>query len=173
MSIFNINWFNVVENLTPSFWRETKTGLEAKIVPYLRSVVAPVQELSDDLNLFQIATVNFLNYMGQHMALENFLNDTYDNTQRRIFITENNIINGIQIIDLYLQSETDPTPTSIFLQGESGTIPFSLYLEGEVIGSTFNFTINIPVTITFDTTTVTRQVKNYSEASKTFNIVTF
>ncbi len=173
MSIFNINWFNVVENLTPSFWRETKTGIEAKIIPYLRSVIAPVQELSDELNSFQIQTMTFLDYTGQHTPLENFLNDNYDNTQRRIFIAENNIINGSSIIDLYLQGETDPSPLSVYLQGESSVTPFSLFLQGEVIGASFNFTINIPVTISFDSTTVTRQVKNYSEAAKTFNITTF
>jgi hypothetical protein len=173
MSIFNINWFNVVENLTPSFWRETKTGLEAKIIPYLRSVVAPIQELSDDLNLFQTQTMTFLDYTGQHLALENYLNDNYDNTQRRIFINENNIVTGATLIDLYLQGETDPSPQDIYLQGEPSGTPFSLYLQGEVIGAIYNFTINIPVTISFDSTVVTRQVKNYSEAAKTFNIVTF
>jgi hypothetical protein len=173
MSIFNINWFNVVENLTPSFWRETKTGLEAKLIPYLRSVAKPIQDLSDELESFQVQTMAFLDYNGQHQVLEAYLNDNYDNTQRRIFITENNIVNGATIIDLYLQGETDPSPLSIYLQGESSLVPFSLYLQGETISPTYNFTINIPVSITFDTDTLTEQVKNYSEAAKTFNIVTF
>jgi len=173
MSIFNINWYNVVENLTPSFWRKTKTEQESKLIPYLRSVITPIQELSDTLYTFQYQTMLFLNYCGQHLSLENMLNDKWDSTQRRIYITENNIINGYVYLDLYLQGETDPTPISFYLQGESGGIPFSLYLQGETIGATYNFTINVPVSISFDTNEMTKKVKNYSEAAKTFNIVTF
>jgi len=173
MSIFNIYWANVGENLIPSFWRKTKAGLEAKIVPYIRSILAPIQELSDDLLAFQISTVTYLDYTGQHLALESLLNDIYDPDQKRIFITENNIVNGAINLDLYLEGETDPTPISLYLQGESSPIPFSLYLQGESISSTHNFTINIPAIISFDSNIISKQVKRYSEAAKTFNIVTF
>jgi hypothetical protein len=173
MSIFNINWNNVVENLIPSFWRETKTGLEARVLPYLRSIIKPLQDLSDVLYLLEINTKAFLDYTGQDLALENYLNDNYDNTQRRIFITENNVINGTQTVDIYLQGESDPSPTSVYLQVESGGIPFSLYLAGEAVSPSYNFTINIPSSISFDSTLITRQIKNYSEASRVFNIITF
>ena len=63
MSIFNIDWYNVVENLTPSFWRKTKAGLEAKMIPNLRSVVTPVQELSDTLLAFQTEIANLNTYI--------------------------------------------------------------------------------------------------------------
>lgn len=173
MSIFNIYWNNVGENLIPSFWRKTKAGLEAKIVPYVRSVLAPIQELSDTLyGLFQL-TDTFLNYNGQHIALENYLNDTYDLVDRRIYITENNVTNQLLSIDLYLQGETDFSPISIYQQGETIPAPFSLYLQPETVMALNNFTINIPISIGFDSDVVTRQVKNYSEASKIFNIVTF
>lgn len=173
MSPFNIDWFIVVNNLVPSFWRKTKAGLEARLIPYLRSIVAPIQTLSDRLYMYQFMTMRFLDYTGQDIALENYLNDNYDNELRRIYITENNVINGSLIIDLYLQTETDPSPLSIYLQGEPGGIPFSLYLQGEPIFGAYNFTINIPAAISFDSAVVTKQIKNYSAASKTFNIITF
>jgi hypothetical protein len=173
MSIFNINWYNVVENLTPSFWRKTKANIEARLIAYLRSVIAPMQELSDILRIFQYQTMLFLDYCGQHLSLENLLNDNWDNEQRRIYITENNIVNGYIYIDLYLQPETDPSPISVYLQDEGGGIPFSLYLQGEVIGATYNFTINVPVTVLYDIDEMTKKTKNYSEAAKTFNIITF
>lgn len=173
MSIYNIYWNNVVENLTPSFWRKTKGGIEAKILPYLRSVIKPIQDLSDTLLSFQQNTVKYLDYTGQHLALEAYLNDTYDLTDRRIFITENNVINGATTIDLYLQGETDPTPINIYLQGETAPVPFSLYLQGESVFGTYNFTINIPLAVAFDNDVVTKQIKRYSEAAKTFNIITF
>jgi len=173
MSIFDIYWFNVGENLTPSFWRKTKAGLESKLIPFIRSILAPVQELNDLLFDYQRAIKSYLDYTGQHIALEEYLNKTYDIVDRRIFITENNIVNGAQNVDLYLKGEVDPTPLSLYLQGEAADVPFSLYLQGESIPDTYNFTINIPLVVGFNADTVTRQVKNYSEAAKTFNIVTF
>jgi len=173
MSIFKIEWDNVVENLSYSEFRKTKAGLEARLMAYLRSIIAPVQDISDNLYNLQDSTMSFLNYNGQHLSLVNYLNNLYDNTQRRIYITENNIINGSILIDLYLQGETDPSPLSVYLQGEDSDIPFSLYLQGETIGTTHNFTINIPASISFDSTTLIRLVKNYSEAAKTFNIIIF
>jgi len=173
MSIFNIHWNNVVENLTPSFWRKTKTDTEAKIIAYLRSIIAPMQGLSDILLELQQKTTRFLDYNGQHLALENYLNDNYDVVDRRIFITENNIVNSVANIDLYLQPETDPTPVSVYLQSEVNPIPFAFHLQGETPVIQYNFTINIPLSVTFDAIVVTRQVKNYSEAAKTFNIITF
>jgi len=173
MSIYSIYWNNVVENLTPSFWRKTKAGLEAEILPNLRSVIKPIQDLSDTLLSFQQNTVRYLDYTGQHLALEAYLNDTYDVADRRIFITENNVINGATTVDLYLQSEVDPTPLSIYRQGETAPVPFSLYLQGETVFGLYNFTINIPLAVAFDSDVVTKQVKRYSEAAKTFNIITF
>lgn len=171
-NIFNIDFSNVGENLIPHFWRKKANGEEAAQVAFVRSVLAPVQDVSDDLLALQQSTKEFLDYNGQHQVLEEYLNDLYDLTLRRIFITENDIASGRLFLDLYLQSETDPSPTSVYLQPETNPGPITLYEQSES-PSIYNFTVNIPVAISFDTDRITAQIKNYAIAGKTFNIVTF
>ena len=171
-NIFNIDFSNVGENLVPHFWRKQKSGVENDLVAYIRSVLAPIQNVSDDLLTLQQNTKEFLDYNGQHAVLEEYLNDLYDVTLRRIYITENDLPSGAFNFDLYLQSETDLSPISIYLQNETNPGPFSLYLQGES-PSEHHFTVNIPVAIIFNTNLITAQIQNYSIAGKLFNIVTF
>jgi len=170
-NIFNITWSNVVENLIPWFWRETTNGNEAKILPYLRSIINPVQTISDNLLSLEETTIDFLNYNGQHKILEEYLNDLYDITLRRIYITENNI-GSIDKLAIGLTSDTITSPITIGLSSEIVSIPLVIGLSGEILAG-FNFTINIPVSITYNTIVLTAQIKNYSEASKTFNFTIF
>ena len=171
-SVFENNFFNLGINLIPHFWRYRKTGEENDLVPLVRSTLSPVQELGDDLLALQEEIADFLNYNGQHTVLEEYLNDKYDDVLRGIYITENNIASQILIIDLYLDGEIDPSELSIYLDGESQPQPFSLYLDGES-QDLFTFTINIPVAVVYDETTLRSQLTNYVVAGNNYNIVTF
>jgi hypothetical protein len=164
-NIFNIDWNNVGKNLIPHFWRDG--SFEA----YIRSILAPIQTNSDNLLSLQQETVNFLKYTGQHKVLEEYLNDTYDPLSRRIYITENDIA-GIDPIAIYISGETTDTPLTFYLSGESNPAPLSFYLSGEA-STGDNFTVNIPTVIVFTETIITSQLRNYVEASKNFNFVTF
>ena len=169
-NIFDIDWNNVVENLTPYFWRTTNDGNEAKMLANWRAMIKPVQDVSDDLLTLQTETVDFLQYTGQHKVLEEYLNNLYDNTLRRIFITENNL----SVVDpnLYQTVETDPVPLALYQTGEVVISSLTLFQTGEA-SSGANFTVNIPSTITYDTNVITAQLRNYVEAAKTFDFVTF
>lgn len=170
-NIFDINWSNVATNLTPYFWRETTSLTENNYMAYLRSMLAPVQVISDDLLLLQNNTINFLQYTGQNMALTEYLNDLYDESLRRIFITENNI-SSIDPVVLYQTGETTTDIMAMFLTGEAAVVPVSMYKTREVLLDS-NFTINIPTSILYDAFIMTNQVRNYVEASKNFNFTTF
>lgn len=170
-NIFNIDWGNVTENLTPWFWRKDNNDNESKLIAYLRSMIAPIQTISNTLLAFQQETIDFLKYTGQHTSLEEYLNDTYDTTLRRIYITENDIA-AIDAVNMYLSGETNPSPLSFYLSGEVVPVPIAFYLSGEGLVDN-NFTVNIPVAVVFDTTVITAQLRNYVEASKNFNFVTF
>jgi hypothetical protein len=169
-NIFNIDWNNVVLNLTPWFWRDTTSGAEAKLIPYERSMIKPVQDVSTDLYNFETETTEFLSYTGQHKVLEEYLNNNYDNTLRRIYITENDIA-SIDTTSMYQSGETNPDPISMYQSGETNPTPIAFYQAGEGISGD-NFTVYIPFAVTFDSTVVTSQLRNYVEASKNFNIVT-
>lgn len=159
-------------NANVDIFIEETASAENNLIAFLRSVIKPVQSISDDLLALQTATITFLDYNGQHKVLEEYLNDTYDFTTRGIFITENDIASGTQALDMYLQSETDPLPTSIYLQSEVNPAPITMFLQGE--GSGINsFTVNVPVAVVFDETTLRAQLSNYVIATKEYNIITF
>ena len=164
-NIFEIDWDNVIENLTPHFWRTSK------LLAYLRSMIQPVQDISDDLLDLQNETTAFLSYTGQHLALEAYLNDTYDITLRRIFITENDIA-AVDPISIYLSGESTSAPLELYLSGEAAIAPVGIYLSDEGVVSD-NFTVHLPSAIVYDADTITAQLRNYVEASKNWDIVTF
>lgn len=170
-NIFNIQWSNVVENLTPWFWRKTVDSDEAKLLPYLRSMITPVQDISTDLLTLQQNTIEFLNYNGQHKVLEEYLNNTYDVVLRRIYLTENNI-GSLDELQIGLTDDTIISKIQIALSGESVTIPVAIGLSNESLQG-FNFTVNIPSGIVYDPIVITAQLRNYVEASKNFNFVIF
>lgn len=170
-NIFNIDWGNVGENLIPWFWRETKDGQGAKLVSYVKASLAPIQTLGDQLSTKRDDTLEFLNYNGQHKVLEEYLNNIYDPTTRRIFITENDIA-ALDEVNMYQTGDVSVEPLVFYQTAEVNPAPIAFYQTSEGV-SAFNFTVNIPTSITFNTVVLTAQLKNYTEASKYFNFVTF
>ena len=171
-NVFKNNFLNLGTNLVPWFWRKTKSGGENPLIALVRSVLKPLQTLGDSLDTFQNDITTQLSYTGQHLALEAYLNDNYDNDLRRIFITENNVSVQVLSIDLYLDGETDPSPLSIYLDGESSPQNFSLYLDEEQL-NLFTFTVNIPNDIVYDENFVRGQLSRYVIAGSNYEIVTF
>jgi len=169
--IFNIDWNNVAENLTPHFWRKTSTDNEGSLVSYIKCIYAPIQTLGTTLNDYNDEIIDFLNYTGQHLSLEEYLNDVYDITLRRITITENDI-GGIDPIVIGLTSDTISNPVEIGLSDDSVTVPLTISLSGEAIISN-NFTINMPTSIVYNVNVLEAQMRNYIEASMNYNVQTF
>lgn len=164
LGVYSINFAVVSERLTPWFWRRPVW------LSYLKAALTPLQTNNSEMSAFVNSVWTKLSYTGQHLALEEFLNDTYDDTLRRIFIDENNIT--FETLDIYKQGETDPSPISIYLQSEVNPAPFSIYKQGEGLGGD-NFTINIPAAVSFDEDTLRSMVDFYVIAGKNYNIVTF
>lgn len=169
--IYNIIWHNVSKNLTFWRWRRTVDESDSKLYLYIKSIMSSVQVLSDKLNTLDDDTLDFLKYNGQHKVLEEYLNDKYDEVQRQIYITENNIAQ-LDPVSMGLSGETVSSEVEIGLSGETVTVPVSMALSGEVLQDN-NFTINIPVTVIFDTNVLAAQLSNYVLAGKEYNIVTF
>lgn len=169
--IYNIDWQNVGRNLTFWRWRKTTDDQDAKLSANVRSVMASFQVLGDKLNTLDDETVDFLQYTGQHKVLEEFLNDKYDEVQRRIYITENDI-EQLDPIKIGLSGETVPQDIEIGLSGESVLVPIKIGLSGEILLDN-NFTIHIPISVIYDDPTIRSQLSNYVLAGKQYNIVTF
>lgn len=164
LSIYSIDFSKVSQRLCPWFWRKPV------FLSYINAALAPLQTDNTEMFSFVNTVWTKLAYTGQHLAVEEFLNDNYDDSLRRIFITENNIV--FDSVDLYEDGETDPSPLSLYEDGETDPAPISFYQDGEGTGGD-NFTINIPTGVSYDETLLRNQVDFYLVAGKSYNIVTF
>lgn len=169
--IYNINWRNVGKNLL--FWRWRKNASEKKsiLLALIEAIMSSIQILSDKLNTLDDVTDDFLKYTGQHKILEEYLNDKYDEVQRRIYITENNIANLDPVV-MGLSGETVAQPVVMGLSGETVAVPVVMGLSGETLIQN-NFTVNIPTSIIYNESTLRTQLNKYVMAGKNYNIVIF
>jgi len=137
---------------------------------YVFSIIAPIQTINDDFYQIMFDVDDYLSYTSQHLAMEELLNDKYDVDLRRIFITENNITG--QVIDIYTEPETDPSPTTIYTQGEVNPAPISMYAQIDFPLTDTDFTIHMPISVVYNSDILDKLIKSYID-NRTFNVVTF
>lgn len=171
-SKYNVDVRDIYLKLVPYFWRiMPETSVErTKWINYLEVVAGSLENAQGEIFDLCVALKDFLDVTGQHLSLENYLNNLYDNISRRIFITENE---GAGAESWYLEGEADPDNKVWYLEGETDPIPKTWYLQSEIANLTFNFTINIPAVVVFDETILRDLLDNYVQAVSTYNIVTF
>lgn len=171
-SRYNIDENELLQQLVPPFWITTpETGAKKTVwEAYLKvmssafkNVFALIYAKATEVNEFLIPT-------GQHLSLEYYLNDLYDNIQRRIYITENDIPQVDQI--WYKYTETDAENKVWYEQGESDPAPKTFYTTVENKNRN-HFTIYIPSSITYVENVLRGQINPYVVNGYNFNIVTF
>ena len=161
---YNSDFAKFAKNLLPWFYRF------GWLKDFIYSLIKPLQDVSDNF-YSTISTVDtYLKYTSQHLSMEEMLNDRYDSTLRRIYITENDVIGSDK--DIYQQSEINPEPRSIYQQGEDNPVPINIYQESEYPILTYSFTINIPVAITYNSDQFEALIGAYI-GERTYNVVTF
>lgn len=102
----------------------------------------------------------------QKCYLEKLLNDRYDFTQRRIYITD-----GLDFPPTYLYMEEELKPLHMYQEIESR--PVYLYTEGESGEMKDDFIIWVPVNIDFQEPEMISLVKIYKLAGTKFKIQRF
>jgi len=169
---YDIDTEAVFLRLSPSFWLITPETGEDKVVwsDYLKLVSTMLKNIQEELLNNANKFHTFLSYTGQHLSLEKLLNDNFDNSLRRIFITENNI--SISNYIWYLQGETDPDNKVWYTQGETDPSPKDWYTEIE-LSSILNFTVNIPTTLTINENELRALMASYVVNGYDFNIIYF
>ena len=149
---YGIDFERQVQKILPYFWSYT-IGTQQEKTIFLNYVWALFSQFKP-LNVSMVDFCSFistrLNYTGQRKALIELLNDNYDNTLRRITLNclDNNFVEGL---DIYLDSETDPTPIVLFLDSEVNPVPITLFLDSEnsdpnsIAGKSFE--VNVPIAV--------------------------
>lgn len=149
---FGIDFELQVRQILPYFWSFTiGTQLEKTIfLNYVGVLFSGLKPLNIAMVDFCAFITTRLSFTGQVIALVQLLNDNFDNTLRRITIDclNNNFVEGI---DIFLDSEVDPTPITLFLDGETNPIPITLFLDSEISDPTSlagqSFVVNVPIDV--------------------------
>lgn len=164
-SIFKrvINWFFLYSYKTfevkPKF-KDFLEGLASGLNYFNASLYSKFTEVN-----------NYLSYTPQHLSLEKLLNDRYDNTLRRIYISENNTVGNITN-DWYLDPENDNENKTWYLDPVNDFENKIWFLE-TVLNNEFNFTVFYPNSLTLNESEVYQLLKNYVIAGKEFDFDTF
>jgi hypothetical protein len=166
---YNIDVRDIYTRLMPYFYLlDEAKAPRTKLTAFLRHLAYMLQTTQNGI-FAECQSVNtFLSYTGIHMSVEAFLNDTYDSTLRRITITENNVSQATPET-WYRNNETDTEIKVWYTTAETDPDAKAWYTAGES-SSSFNFTINIPLDVTYNEDTLRAQLSNYILAGKVFNI---
>lgn len=149
---YGIDFEQQVQQILPYFWSFTIGNQQEKTIflNYVWTLFSQFKPLNQSMVDFCSFITTRLNYTGQRMALIELLNDNFDNTLRRITLDCLDL-NFVEGLDIYLDSEVDPTPIELFLDGELNPIPITLFLDSEINDPNSiagkSFVVHVPVDV--------------------------
>lgn len=158
MQIYRINWNRFVILNTPNELRKVK------YVKYLISFFEAIKKLYSLFRLFRIQQLYEAEINGQTIQLERVLNDVYDPTERRIYITDG----GVYTPPIFYDFDKN-RPVIFAAEGATNPIFYSdINIEDAVA---FNFFVHVPEDIFFQKDRMKATVTKYKNISRTFDIV--
>ena len=157
-----------------SAWQNLPVRLrQAVMYAWCKVVVSPVIYLAGLFAVNRNANLYNLAHNGQVCYLTAVLNDTFDSTLRRIYISD-----PAYIDPLFIYLEDELKPVWVGLESEVGSTPYPdpqwVYLESEVYtGGGVQFVVNVPAAI-LNVPYMKAVINKYRLASKSnYSIVTF
>ena len=150
-----------------SNWIVPKRLRKLRTMAFVRLIITPFIFLYQDFLRFRKATMYDLMITPQVCYLETMLNDRYDSTQRRIYITD-----GLEYPALYLYQDAELQQIDMYRDSENN--PRYLYTDGEVDGSLLDdFIVMVPVDVVFVTATMRSMILRKRLPGMKFKIQTF
>ena len=146
------------------------------IVAFLVGLVSPVAYVQGLLQAFRTQTLYVLSHGPQVCHIQGALNDVFDNTERRIYISD-----GINHIPNYLYQQDELKPVYLAQQSEVGSTdyvsPDYLYQLSETDAGGANFVVNVPTVVAgeagYDVNYLIAIVNKYKLPNKSFTVVEF
>jgi hypothetical protein len=138
--------------LLPTFLRK------ARLVAWLQILIAPLEQLQYSFNQKRNSDLVTLTHNGQKCYLRKILNDSFDQTLRRICIEDMTHFNAVYI---YTEAENQP----VYLEEKY------LYTSGEMHVSGVNFSVRIPNTLRARNVEIKAIIEAYKIASKRYIII--
>lgn len=159
MSLFNIDFVAAWSSWIP-------TQLRQGLVMFAEAMMSPFRALYAAFGANRSANIYRLSHNSQVCYLEAALNDTFDATLRRIYITDGPNVEATRI---YLRAEQKPR----YLYRSSEALPMYIYSASETIMSGADFIVNVPAALAYDAARMAALLNDYRLASKTYQINTF
>lgn len=156
-----INYTRLVTERLPDV--EIRT---AEMLAYCLVLVGPFVTVYNSLLTFRQFLQYKLSITPQVCYLEKMLNDQYDNTERRIYIDDATLVEGI-----FIFQEEEEEPLFIFTEAEVTKPKTFLFTEGETSGAGLNdFIVYYPAGLLFNMNELVSLVNQYKLASKKFTV---
>ena len=175
INIFNITWVNMSDNLMAWYLRNLAVYEPTTVNPtwllwWQRAIMEALQPLTNKLFETAFNIDKKIKRTGQHGVLEITINDEFDFTLRRIYLSDA-FGAGNYNYDFYKQGDVDPTPQSFYKQGEVDPVPKTFFTGIESAGE-FDFNINIPAAVSYDHDRLHGVVNTYKTSGKRYDILT-
>lgn len=156
-----INYTKLVTERLPDV--EIRTD---EVLAYCLVLVSPLVLVYNSLLTFRLFLLYKLSITPQVCYLEKMLNNQYDNTERRIYIEDAVLVDGI-----FIFQEAEEEPIFIYTEAESTKPKTYLYTEGETSGAGANdFIVFYPAGLLFNMNELVSLVNQYKLASKKFTV---
>lgn len=156
-NIYNINWKRLVVWLLPTLLRRPF------LVKWLMVLITPVIKLHNQFTAFRKAVIYRLLITPQIPFLEKALNDRWDSTQRRIYITD-----PPRKPPRFIYQKAEQKPLFIYRKSEGK--PTFIYTKAERNGIGVDFIINVTSAVSFNTNEMIAFVNQFKLASKRYKI---
>ena len=140
----------------------------AKIIAFVEVLLSPLQSIQDAYDVFITAKRYELSFNGQVQYLEHILNDQFDNTLRRISITDPASLGNESP---YIFNFVDNAPTLIIFNiGDSGLANSPRFFNTVDLTVQYDFVLNVPTALNPLLNAIKKLCDSYKEASKIYQI---
>ena len=160
-SFFNIDFKDFANKVNNYLFRQPL------FTAMLDSWMQAMNQVNAELVILRDALGFKLRFNAQIIYLTEYLNQIYDPSLKRIFIT-----NTADIVFTYWYNKIE-LQTPVYLSNDAeGAAPYYIDNLSE-LASSIDYIINIPAAVTFDADKVRSQVNQYNVAPKIYTIQTF
>lgn len=157
--MYTWNILHSIMQLLPRRYRKPSMWL------WLYSLVYPLESLYNSFLSFRVEMIKKVSFSGQVVYLEHVLNDIFDPTGRGIYISD-----GSPLANVYVYRVAESID-SIYVYNEAESDPSEDYLYNHDAVIRFDFIVNVPAYVAFDTNYLKGWIECYKQVGKTYDVV--
>jgi hypothetical protein len=137
-------------------------------IAFVQCLTSPINTFFDSFYLFYEKNKYDLSITSQVIYLERVLNDSFDSSNRGIYITDANVLAS----ELVLYNEIEQNEETVLYNESEGLEETILYNESEYTTSP-NFIVNVPQTLNFNLNQMRKTIDVYKASGKNYIIQYF